>query len=79
MSKGEGDFEEKITEFNEEYVTAPFEEMGVAEKWMHEYANILLAGSIIHVKPISDETLEKDKYIPRMQSIAVDERKNNSN
>lgn len=74
MGKGEGDFEEKITEYNEEYVIPQFEEMNNPEKWMHENANILLAGSIIHAKPVSEETLEKDKYIPRMQPIAVDER-----
>ncbi len=73
--KGEGDFEEKITEYNEEYISSPFEEMNNPEKWMHEYSNILMAGSIIHAKGVSEEALEKDKYIPRMQNISLDERK----
>lgn len=79
MGKGEGDFEEKITEINEEFVSPPFDDMNNPEKWIHEHAHILQAGSILHVKPIAEDTLEKDKYVPRMQTIQLDERTINFN
>ena len=53
------------------------EELNLTEKWVHEYANILLSGRIIHLKAETDEAmielLEKDKYIERLQSIQIDE------
>ncbi len=45
------------------------------EKWVHEYAHVLNAGRILHVGTPSEELLEKDKYIPRLNPIASDERK----
>lgn len=77
MGKGENEFEEKITELDEEFIASatPFEEMNNMEKWMHDHSHILLCGRIIHEKGVNEETLEKDKYVPRMRALNEDERK----
>jgi hypothetical protein len=67
---------EKTTEVNEEFVPSPFEEMNSLEKWVHEYAHVLTAGRILHLPGASEEVLEKDKYIPRLNPLALDERIN---
>ena len=66
---------EKTTEVNEEFQASPFEEMNNLEKWCHEYAHVLSVGRILHILPTSEELLEKDKYIPRLNLLAADERK----
>ena len=50
--------------------------MNNLEKWCHEYAHVLSVGRILHILPTSEELLEKDKYIPRLNLLAADERKN---
>jgi len=48
--------------------------MNSLEKWCHEYGHVLNAGRILHTIPTSEETLEKDKYIPRLNLLSADER-----
>ena len=69
--------EGKLVEYDNDFVMPAIEELNLTEKWVHEYANILLSGRIIHLKAETDEAmielLEKDKYIERLQSIQIDE------
>ena len=68
----------KIVENDNDYVMPVLEELNAQDKWVHEYANILLSGRIIHLKAETDEAmnelLEKDKYIERLTPIQTDER-----
>ena len=72
----------KIVENDNDFVMPVIEELNSQEKWVHEYANILLAGRIIHLKAETDEAmnelLEKDKYIERLSPVQIDERNPNN-
>jgi hypothetical protein len=59
------DLDNKVTEFNDEYQPAPYEDMKSDEKWVHEFAYIFPNGKII------DATQENQ--IGRMESISKDE------
>ena len=61
--------EDKITEFNDEYIPPPFEEMISPESWMHEFAYILPNGKIIDQNADPETAIQ----VERLKSIAEDE------
>ena len=70
--------EGKLVENDNDFAMPGIEELNLTEKWVHEFANILMAGRIMHLKAETDEAmnelLEKDKYLERLATIQVDER-----
>jgi hypothetical protein len=77
-SEVEEGMEGKLVELDSDFVIPAIEDLNGQDKWVHEFANILLAGRIIHQKLENDEAmndlLEKDKYVDRLQVIQNDER-----
>lgn len=69
---------------DEEFKLPSVVELKVSAKWQHEGANVLKSGRIIHKKPAAegdkgsdellDDLIKDDPYLPRLQSIADDEK-----
>jgi Radial spokehead-like protein len=70
------ELQNKLTELDPNFVMPQIEELNSSEKWVHEYANILQSGRIIHLKAETEEAmvelLDKDKYLDRLSSISLE-------
>lgn len=81
IKPAEGDLENRVVENNDEYIIpTSAEEMNSQERWVHEHANVLLAGRLIYLNLGDPEKLaaliEKEGYIERLRPIQADERIN---
>ena len=76
--QAEGDLENRLVEYNDEFIAGTLEDMNSQEKWVHEHGNILQVGRLIYLNQGDPEKLaammEKEPYVDRLRAIATDER-----